>query len=97
MRFGVSGINCECCLVMIDSIVGLTFLSQQASKVIMRLSITWPQRDGLAIMCYRLITLATLVQSDSQIVMRHPATGVICECRCVQSYEVVVSGTLLPC
>jgi hypothetical protein len=43
-----------------------------------------------------LIGLAAIVKSDSQVVMRHPATGILGEGPGVQSYEVVVNATLLP-
>jgi hypothetical protein len=62
-----------------------------------RFRITWTQFDLLPIMSYCLIGFAMIVKSDSKVVMRHPASGILCEGPCVQSYEVVVNGTLPPC
>ena len=43
----------------------------------MRFRIARPQRDGLTIMSYRLIAFATIAKGNSQVVMRHPATGIL--------------------
>src|ERR1700747_3197488 len=82
---------------MVDGIIEFAFLSQEAAQVIVRFRITWPQFDRLAIMSYCLISLAMILKSDSKVVMRHPAGGVVCECPCVKGYKVVVNRTLLPC
>src|SRR5437879_5993833 len=63
----------------------------------MRLRITWPQLNRLAIMSNRAIRVALVVEGDTQIVMRHPATGILCQrCR-IQGDKIVVNGSLSPC
>src|SRR5215469_16068985 len=62
----------------------------------MRLSIIWPQLDSLAIMSNRPVSVALIAESDAQIVMRHPANGILCQCCCVKGDKIVVDGSLSP-
>src|SRR6266496_1593816 len=79
MRLGISGINRYCRFILIDRIANFTFLSEQAAKVVVRFRIGCPKRDRLAIVSYGVISFAMIPENDTQIVMRHPATGILRE------------------
>src|SRR4029450_2237511 len=62
----------------------------------MRLRINWPQFKSLAVVSTRSTTVALFIESYAQIVMCHPATGILCQRRRVQGDKILVDGSLSP-